>query len=386
MGDGSWKAIEQIRPDDTVMSPQPDGSVMRAEVTTTWSQDDHDTCVITTVGRGGERSFCCSIDQRLPFRALNRPRCKGSRKRETQLVELTVRAFMNRGALFRQKARVFTAPAYDLPEVTLPVHPYVLAALIGNGGMSRLERDAEEGNPNGSLNVAIADGPVITKLREFGVVFTAETWRGGCWHNSINNTLRSRVRTTGLAGHTSYDKFVPEEYMQASLEQRLWMLAGLIDTDGTKEEFATVSKLLADDFVALIHSIGGVACARHRYTSAEPRGKKFPSWRVHYSTGEHAIPVQCSRKYQGPRNMAWKNPRNTSFEIRSHSRMKIYGFSVASPSRWHVTDDWLVTSCGLAPIRSRSRPRCGQSPLEEQLAMTCPVLSTGATRCNGTTP
>lgn len=57
-------------------------------------------------------------------------------------------------------------------------------------------------------------------------------------------------------------KHIPEEYLTASIEQRLELLAGLLDTDGTliKKEhryhFSTTEEQLKDDFVSLVSTFG----------------------------------------------------------------------------------------------------------------------------------
>lgn len=58
-------------------------------------------------------------------------------------------------------------------------------------------------------------------------------------------------------------KFIPDEYKQGSVEQRLDLLRGLMDSDGsirpgTKMRYDTISERLADDFCELVNSLGGV--------------------------------------------------------------------------------------------------------------------------------
>ncbi len=63
----------------------------------------------------------------------------------------------------------------------------------------------------------------------------------------------------------SYDKFIPEDYFYGSENQRLSLLQGLIDSDGTinkdrgKARFVSTSKRLANDTANLVRSLGGRA-------------------------------------------------------------------------------------------------------------------------------
>ena len=62
---------------------------------------------------------------------------------------------------------------------------------------------------------------------------------------------------------TSESKFIPSEYLYDSVENRLELLRGLMDTDGyiakdrTSMYFYTVSSRLCHDFRELVSSLGG---------------------------------------------------------------------------------------------------------------------------------
>lgn len=59
-------------------------------------------------------------------------------------------------------------------------------------------------------------------------------------------------------------KFIPEEYMNGSIEQRKELLMGLMDSDGSicknnKMHYYTTSEKLARDIQMLVYSLGGHA-------------------------------------------------------------------------------------------------------------------------------
>jgi len=82
-------------------------------------------------------------------------------------------------------------------------------------------------------------------------------------------------------GHfgTTNDKFIPQEYLYDSVENRIALLQGLMDTDGTavkrsgQASFYTVSPQLRDDLMFLVRGLGG------RCTYSEDSHK-----RAHYET------------------------------------------------------------------------------------------------------
>lgn len=337
MANGHWREIGRIEPGAEVVSPLPDGSCTIARVTGISRSESQPTYRLITTGRGGSRSYRCGAGQRLPFWAVER--APGERyKKQSMLREMPVTEFLERGHRYRDKARIFTAPAHELPEGGLQVHPYVLGVVLGNGSLSQAR--VEDGGA-GHVSVTIRDVEVIKKCTEFGMTFRSQSWRNGAWVIYLTGEMSRYFRGSTLAGSTSPFKMVPREYLTGNIAQRLWLLAGLIDTDGTREEFSSSSEILAEDFVALIHSVGGVARCAARTTALN--GRAFDSFRVNYSPTEHHIPVQCERKARRMRDMRWKNPRNTSFVAQDGGRSPLVSISLNSERRWYVTDDWLVT-------------------------------------------
>lgn len=76
----------------------------------------------------------------------------------------------------------------------------------------------------------------------------------------------------------SEDKFIPEVYMQGSIEQRLSLLQGLLDTDGSidrkgRVSFTTASPQLRDQVILLVNSLGMTGTygidKREKYTMGE---------------------------------------------------------------------------------------------------------------------
>ena len=98
-----------------------------------------------------------------------------------------------------------------------------------------------------------------------------------------------------------WGKRIPDEYLTASLDQRLDLLAGLMDTDGTvsgrKCLYSTTDEELRDDIISLVSTFGW----RISYTTQEPKlsssgiqGKK-PVYIMSF-TPEIVIPTVLERK------------------------------------------------------------------------------------------
>jgi len=121
-----------------------------------------------------------------------------------------------RGSNGQRHHRVTLAGALHLDGVELPVHPYVLGCWLGDGNRSR----GEISKPDEELfeNIAACGyevGPDIA---------TEER----CRTHTVYG-LRAQLRAAGFLG----SKTVPDIYLRASRGQRLALLQGLMDTDGT---------------------------------------------------------------------------------------------------------------------------------------------------------
>ena len=80
--------------------------------------------------------------------------------------------------------------------------------------------------------------------------------------------LKEEICNLKLNGTLSHTKFIPDIYKYSSIDDRLSILQGLMDTDGhcmlsknntfNGTEYCTVSEQLADDVAEIVHSLGGI--------------------------------------------------------------------------------------------------------------------------------
>lgn len=101
------------------------------------------------------------------------------------------------------------------------------------------------------------------------------------------NKIREALSTLGLVNVICYDKFVPEIYKYSAKEDRIDLLRGLMDTDGTIKEsgeasFCTTSHQLALDLIEIVKSLGGRAVLRKRDS-------------VGYKNQVNGIDIMCNR-------------------------------------------------------------------------------------------
>lgn len=145
----------------------------------------------------------------------------------------------------QRQHRVPVAQALQLPERALPLPPYTFGAWLGDGNKNR---------------------PVVSKESELFEYIAAEgvnlgveqiDSRTGVVTRSLLG-MKSTLQEMGVLGH----KFIPQAYLRASFEQRLELLRGLMDTDGTwnrprsQAVFTSTGKELALGVVELLASLG----------------------------------------------------------------------------------------------------------------------------------
>lgn len=93
------------------------------------------------------------------------------------------------------------------------------------------------------------------------------------------NEILDEIRKLKLNVKSQY-KFIPEKYKYTSPENRIELLRGLMDTDGSicdkrAIEFSSMSRQLAKDVIWLVQSLGGQAAdtakLREEYLKAKRR-------------------------------------------------------------------------------------------------------------------
>lgn len=148
-----------------------------------------------------------------------------------------------------------------------PIDPYVLGALIGNGCMTQ-----------STTSFSTIDDEVIERIVNCGYTSSDGYCHGKAKSYYIKgNNLTDNLKQLGLHGHTAVDKFIPKMYKYASIEDRINLMQGLIDTDGYVDErghisYTTVSKQLAEDVAFVVRSLGGKATitrGKSGYTNSE---------------------------------------------------------------------------------------------------------------------
>lgn len=141
------------------------------------------------------------------------------------------------------------------------IHPYVAGAMIANGCIT------QNGLSRGQIIFATMDEDVIDHLIELGASFDKATSWGIGWakvYACLDNDFIQAFIKSDLGSHGAADKIIPTRYKLGTIQERIELIQGMMDCGGSVDEkgcfsYWTESPQLAEDFVFVIRSLGGVA-------------------------------------------------------------------------------------------------------------------------------
>jgi len=207
-------------------------------------------------------------------------------KNKNKLYTYSIEEIIKKGLYWKNK-KGNKLYKYYIPDLLEPVKyskkefkidPYVIGALLGDGSLN-----------TSSIKIASIDNEILDNIQKLignsyklvkdkstiNYLFTQKNlWEGGSKykHNKIKNeiiNLKLNVNTSG--------KFIPDIYKHSSINQRLDLVKGLMDTDGSISlngnlEFSNSNKTLIDDLAEVLRSLG-IACTKG--LGRKPRKKEI---------------------------------------------------------------------------------------------------------------
>lgn len=233
---------------------------------------------------------------------------------------------------------------------TLPLDPYALGYILGNGSLSN----------EVTAQLCIPDQETVDRIKlllpvelhhshDFDYNLCNST-KGG-----VHNPLTTILRDLNLMGKKAEEKFVPDSYLYSSINSREELIRGLLDSDGYNSgnviQFYTSSKKLCDDFLFLIQSVGCVG-----YYSYNPS----PSFTY---KGEKKIGQPCHTITVNPRPgfLPFKLSRKAKLRRKYTASRAIKAIDYAgekecqciridSPDGLYITNDFIVTHNSIEAI------------------------------------
>lgn len=238
-------------------------------------------------------------------------------------------------------------PVQFTKSAPLPIDPYLLGIIISEGGITHsINFSTPEAAILEECRRVLPDGMIIKRIGKYDYRIVQDNNSRTVGGNRILNALRD----LGLYGKNSHNKFIPEAYLYASVEDRIRLLQGIMDGDGecTKSTnmtvgYTTVSKQLSEDVRFLIQSLGGVAGKEtSRYVHKD--GKSFgPYYRYSFRMPTEIRPFMFSTKAE------IYAPKGKNAPYRAIANIEYIGdkfcqcIKVDAEDELYVTDNFIVT-------------------------------------------
>lgn len=244
----------------------------------------------------------------------------------------------------------------ETPDIDLPLDPYLLGVILGDGGTTHFpvlitNADQELVEKVSQILEENFYGCHLSKIKtskyRYSIVVDKEV--------SKINPISQIVKELNLFGKRSYEKTIPEIYFKASINQKLKLLQGLFDTDGTvasnkkngQVTFTTTSHQMAKQVQELIWSLGGLATLKQRITSFTHKGVKKQgrvSYTLHLKIRNNKELFYISRKKD--------RCKDTYDPLQFRRRIKEVNFigvelaqciMIDDPNHLYITDDYIIT-------------------------------------------
>lgn len=189
-------------------------------------------------------------------------------------------------------------------EAALPIDPYVFGAWLGDGSSAFA-----------ALTASNDDAPfMIGQIEAAGYSTYDRPTNTARLITFQNHVKRGRGAVGGELARLGVrrNKHIPAVYLRASREQRLALLQGLMDTDGschhngTAQEITSVNKGLAEDICELLASLGIRHSMRVKQARISGRWLDCAVYRIQFCVKRDRMPV-----FRMPRKLA---RMTTSFE------------------------------------------------------------------------
>lgn len=330
MYNGKIKLVEDIQPKDWVMG---DDSTPRKVLNLVRGKGK--LYKITPI-KGD--SFIVNEDHILPLvKSGRRIRSHGVTKgyrNEEEFFDVSVKDFLQIKG--RERYKLYRTGVEFAPKQVL-IDPYILGLWLGDGN-------------KGNAGITSFDPEIIEKIeiyaKELQLQVTSSRkgkysiTRGHQIGGSQAFSFQGLLRNYNLIKN----KHIPDVYKHNSWEMRLALLAGLIDSDGTKDSrydglsYTCTDKRLMEDVIYLCRSLGFAAYRKWSHTTCGDL--ESTSYRIYISGDLSQIPIQVERKKCGERKQI-KNPLIVGFKIELVGIDDYYGFSLNGNQR-HLLGDFTV--------------------------------------------
>lgn len=267
----------------------------------------------------------------------------GVRYQGGDIVNIDVRDYLKLSQRKKHLLKGWRSDAVDFhgaPAYKGPLTPYLAGAYLGDGSRHQ-------------SRLTLSDNEIIKELRAFcdaNGYKLYETDQPGCTGCAIStglgrgaNPVLNWIRENDFVGR---GKYIPDSLKRGSIQQRLELLAGLIDTDGHLDnngyDLVFKEQELANGVAFVARSLGFAAYVSECVKGIKSLDFSGVYYRISISGNLSAIPCRVERKRAKERSQV-KNVLNTGIKVEPIGMGDYYGFALEGSDHLFLLGDFTVT-------------------------------------------
>lgn len=263
--------------------------------------------------------------------------------KQQKIMEIAVKDYLNLSKSIKRILKGYKV-YIDFSEKELDFDPYIIGFWLGDGNSNGSGITNQDSVPLHYMNNILHKYKCYLQYNGSDNNLYCYRINGNSSGNAGCNTFLNALKNNNLINN----KHIPMIYKCNSRDNRLKLLAGLIDSDGSLcngcFDFVQKSEKLIDDVIYLCRSLG-FSC----YKSKQKKGcwykgkyKEDDYFRISISGyGTHEIPTLCPRKKANVRKQI-KDVLVTGITVKHVGRDNYYGFTLDGNNRY-VLGDFTVT-------------------------------------------
>ncbi len=330
MFDGSLRKVEDIREGDQLMG------------------DDSTPRQVLSIARGRERMYWIKQNKGVNYRvneshilSLKRSRTEGPHQ-NGDVLNITVRDYLTKTDKFKTNYKGYKV-AVEFPAQAVPLDPYFVGLWLGDGHSYSSRITNTDSEVIDYLQSYATDlGLTFSTYQQVGKVPNYAITTGG---RGVKKAFNVQEQLRGLS--VIENKHIPKSYLINSTENRLTLLAGLIDSDGHyQEEFncyeiTQKNKEIAEQLKYLCDTLGFRCSLKEKQATIISRNYTCTVYRLRIFGNLDSIPVRIARKKARPLR-AKTDWRVTGIQVEYDTVDDYYGFSIDG-NRLFLLEDMTVT-------------------------------------------
>jgi len=249
------------------------------------------------------------------------------------IIEITVNDYLNLSKKKKGFLKGYRVPV-EFPEKELLIDPYMIGYWLGDGTSSRCDITSQD---------SVVLHYFANNLQKYNLHLSYNSGYSYCISGNgkkNNNIFLNTLKKLDMINN----KHIPMLYKCNSRENRLKLLAGLLDSDGNYYrdgfEFSQKNEKLINDVIFLARSLGFSCYKKIKNTSWVYKGEKKRSFTFRITIngkGIEEIPTKIPRKRANPRNQT-KDVLVTGINVEYVKEDDYYGFTLDGNCRYLIGD------------------------------------------------